>query len=194
MSRYGSTSAADAYRTAKSGLGSPRRRQKKGKQVLDEEQMEELKEAFNLFDTDSSGTIDVRELKAAMRALGFIVKKAEIREMLENHGHKLEETGGVIEYKEFCDMMTEKMNGRDTREEIMKVFALFDEEGTGKITFRNLKRVAQELGEDLTDDELQEMIDEADRTGEGVIQKDDFYRVMKKRGNDPLDDLSSDED
>ncbi len=90
--------------------------------------------------------------------------------------------------------MTERMNSRDTREEIMKVFALFDEEGTGKITFRNLKRVAQELGEDLTDEELNEMIDEADRSGEGAINKEDFFRVMKKRGNDPLDDLSSDED
>jgi len=129
-----------------------------------------------------------------MRALGFTVKKQEIREMLEDQGHKLDQSGGAIEFNEFTSMMTEKMNSRDTREEIMKVFALFDEEGTGKITFRNLKRVAQELGEDLTDDEIQEMIDEADRTGEGGINKEDFFRVMKKRGVDPLDDLSSDED
>mmetsp|Transcript_1515 Transcript_1515/g.2650 ORF Transcript_1515/g.2650 Transcript_1515/m.2650 type:complete len:131 (-) Transcript_1515:2401-2793(-) len=129
-----------------------------------------------------------------MRALGFTVKKAEIRQMLEDHGHRLDETGGAIEFSEFTELMTEKMNGRDAREEIMKIFALFDEEGTGKITFRNLKRVAQELGEDLTDEELQEMIDEADRTGEGAINQEDFYRVMKKRGNDPLDDLSSDEE
>mmetsp|Transcript_1111 Transcript_1111/g.2211 ORF Transcript_1111/g.2211 Transcript_1111/m.2211 type:complete len:198 (+) Transcript_1111:87-680(+) len=189
----GSGSTAEAYRAAKTGLLSPQRK-RKTKQVLDEEQLEELREAFNLFDTDGSGTIDVRELKAAMRALGFTVKKQEIREMLEDAGHKLDETGGVVEYNEFCAMMTDKMNSRDTREEILKVFALFDEENTGKITFRNLKRVAQELGEDLTDEELKEMIDEADRTGEGAINQDDFYRVMKKRGNDPLDDLSSDEE
>jgi centrin-1 len=112
----------------------------------------------------------------------------------EDAGHKLDESGGSVEFQEFAEMMTERMNSRDTREEIMKVFALFDEEGTGKITFRNLKRVAQELGEDLTDEELNEMIDEADRTGEGAINQEDFFRVMKKRGNDPLDDLSSDED
>ena len=44
--------------------------------------MEEVREAFRLFDTEGRGTIEIRELKAAMRALGFQVKKTEIREML----------------------------------------------------------------------------------------------------------------
>jgi centrin-1 len=75
-----------------------------------------------------------------------------------------------------------------------QVFSLFDDDNTGHITFRNLKRVATELGENLTDEELQEMIDEADRDGDGMINDEEFYRVMKKRGDNPLDDLSSDED
>lgn len=87
-----------------------------------------------------------------------------------------------------------KMIGRDTREEIMKVFSLFDDDTTGAISFRNLKRVATELGENLTDEELQEMIDEADRDGDGLINEDEFFRVMKKRGDNPLDDLDSDDD
>ena len=52
------------------------------KQGLSEEQIEEIREAFNLFDTDHSGSIDYRELKAAMRALGFEVKKEELRKMI----------------------------------------------------------------------------------------------------------------
>ncbi len=72
----GSPRSSGARSGAKAGAG------RKGKQALDEEHVEELREAFNLFDTDGSGTIDVRELKAAMRALGFTVKKQEIRQML----------------------------------------------------------------------------------------------------------------
>lgn len=39
---------------------------------------------------------------------------------------------------------------------------------------------SQELGEALTDEELQEMIEEADRDGDGMIDEDEFYRIMKK--------------
>jgi len=57
---------------------------------------------------------------------------------------------------------------------------LFDDDNTSKISLKNLKRVARELGETMTDEELQEMIDEADRDGDGEIGEDDFIRIMKK--------------
>lgn len=73
---------------------------------MDEEQKEEIKEAFNLFDTDGSGSIDARELKAAMRALGFQVKKAEIRKMIADVD---KDESGTIDLDEFTEMMTGKM-------------------------------------------------------------------------------------
>ncbi|KAG5457675.1 MAG: homogentisate 1,2-dioxygenase-domain-containing protein, partial [Olpidium bornovanus] len=69
---------------------------------------------------------------------------------------------------------------RDSREEILKAFRLFDDDETGKISFKNLKRVAKELGENLTDEELQEMIDEADKDGDGEVNEEEFLRIMKK--------------
>ena len=77
-------------------------------------------------------------------------------------------------------MMTARMSDRDTREDINKVFRLFDDDGTGTITIRNLRRVARELGENMTDDEIQEMIEEADRDGDGEISEDEFMRIMRK--------------
>merc|ERR1711907_778772 len=87
-------------------------------------------------------------------------KKDEIRKMTSD----IDKDGdGTIDYDEFMMMMTAKMAEKDSREEICKAFRLFDDDETGKITFKNLKRVAKELGETMTDEELQEMVDEADR-------------------------------
>merc|ERR1712137_131632 len=163
-----------SYRTK---AASARRDKNKRTAGLTEEQKQEIREAFDLFDTDGSGTIDAKELKVAMRALGFEPKKEEIKKMISD----IDTDGsGTIDFQEFLEMMTAKMSQKDSREEILKAFRLFDDDETGKITFRNLKRVAKELGENMTDEELQEIIDEADRDGDGEVNEDEFQRIMKK--------------
>merc|ERR1712216_855291 len=154
--------------TSRTNMG---RKSAKKKGGLSEEQMEEIREAFNLFDGDQSGAIDVRELKAAMRALGFEVKNEELKKMVsdvDNDGN------GTFEFQEFLQMMTGKMGEKDSREDIEKVFKLFDDDNTNKISFRNLARVAEELGENIDDEELQDMINQADRDGDG----DQHRRVL----------------
>ncbi|KAM8939493.1 uncharacterized protein RCH25_053154 [Pelodytes ibericus] len=161
----------------KPGLGVSQRKKTGAKPELTEEQKQEIREAFDLFDTDGSGTIDVKELKVAMRALGFEPKKEEMKKMISD----IDKDGsGTIDFEDFLALMTHKMSEKDSKEEIMKAFRLFDDDGTGKISFKNLKRVAKELGENLTDEELQEMIDEADRDGDGEINEQEFLRIMRK--------------
>jgi len=67
----------------------------------------------------------------------------------------------------------------DSKDEILKAFRLFDDDETGKIWFKNLKPVAKELGERMTDEELQEMKDEAGRDGDGEVNGEEFFRIMK---------------
>ena len=159
--------------------GSPNRR---GKIIerpgLSEEEIEEIREAFNLFDTDGSGTIDPKELKAAMQSLGFEAKNQTIYQMI---GDIDKDGSGEIDFEEFLDMMTAKMSDKDSREDIMKVFNLFDDDQSGKISLRNLKRVAKELGETMTDAELLEMIERADNDQDGEINFEEFYSIMTKK-------------
>merc|ERR1712217_854776 len=77
------------------------------------------------FDTEHSGTIDARELKAALRALGFEVKKEDVRRMLSDVG---KEPSQPIDFNDFCEMMRGRMPDKNSRAEIDKVFALFDED------------------------------------------------------------------
>ncbi|KAG5682763.1 putative Calcium-dependent protein kinase 20 [Polypedilum vanderplanki] len=144
---------------------------------LTEEQKNDIKEAFDLFDTSCTGVIDIKELKVAIRALGFEPKKEEIKKMIADID---KDRTGKLSYADFLSLMTVKMAEKDTKEEILKAFRLFDDDETGTISFKNLKRVAKELGENLTDEELQEMIDEADRDGDGEVNKEEFLRIMQK--------------
>jgi centrin-1 len=62
---------------------------------------------------------------------------------------------GKLTLENFMVLMANKMSEKDTKEEIVKAFKLFDDDDTGNNTFANLKIVAKELGENLTDEELQ---------------------------------------
>ena len=167
---------------------------------MSEEEIEEIREAFNLFDTDGSGTIDPKELKSAMQSLGFEAKNQTIYQMIADIDKDGSGSIGMfmnyiysfniftnliiwnyIDFDEFLDMMTAKMSDKDTKEDIQKVFNLFDDDQTGKISLRNLKRVAKELGETMTDAELLEMIERADTDGDGEINPDEFFAIMTKK-------------
>merc|ERR1712185_290006 len=98
------------------------------------EQVEEIKEAFDIFDVDSSGSIDYKELKAAMKALGVTVKKEELKKMITDVDA---DGSGSVEFPEFLQMMTAKMSSNDSKEDVKKVYSMFDEASQGKITFKD---------------------------------------------------------
>ena len=146
---------------------------------LSEEEIEEIREAFNLFDTDGSGTIDPKELKAAMQSLGFEAKNQTIYQMI---GDIDKDNDGSIDFEEFLDMMTAKMSDKDTREDIQKVFNLFDDDQTGRITLRNLKRVAKGAGETMSDaGATMEMIERADTDQDGSIRRRPLRHQGRRR-------------
>lgn len=153
------------------------RRKGVSKIELTEDQKTDIKEAFDLFDPDGTGKIATKELKIAMRALGFEPKKEELKKLVADIDP---DCLGKLSFEEFLNIMSVKMLEKDPKEEILRAFRLFDDDETGKISFKNLKRVARELGENLTDEELQEMIDEADKDGDGEISQEEFMRIMRK--------------
>ena len=134
------------------GGGAKRKSTTAMKLDLSEDQKADVKEAFNLFDTAGHGVIDTKDLKVAMRALGFEPRKEEIKKMISEVD---KDNSGQLSFDNFLSLMSTKMAEKDTKEEILKAFKLFDDDETGRISFQNLKRVAKELGENLTDEELQ---------------------------------------
>ena len=80
------------------------------------------------------------------------------------------ETGnGTIDFPEFLTMMARKMKDTDSEEEIREAFRVFDKDGNGFISAAELRHVMTNLGEKLTDEEVDEMIREADIDGDGQV-------------------------
>lgn len=115
------------------------------KPKIDEELFNELKEAFNLFDSDQTGRIDARELKAAFKAFGFEVKKADLVRILKHDLDK--DIGDTFNFNEFSNLLITRLEDlRQSKEYLVKIFRLFDEDGIGKISFKNLKKIASDIG------------------------------------------------
>ena len=80
-----------------------------------------------------------------------------------------EVANGKISFEEFLRVVGPRLRNKGSREEVYKVFKLFDEDNTGRISFKNLRKIAAEVGESISDTEIHEKIEEADRTGDGLI-------------------------
>merc|ERR1712124_13939 len=116
-------------------------------------------------------------LKVAMKALGFEPKPGEIEKMI----HSVDDDGdGEMDYDDFERMMEQKIINKDQKDDLMKAFSLIDDDQTGKISLKNLKRVAKELGETMSEEELMEVITESDKDGDGELSMEEFLAVMKK--------------
>jgi centrin-3 len=111
---------------------------------LTDDQRGEIKEAFELFDGDHDGALDLHELKVAMRALGFDLKKAEAQALLREYDRAGD---GRITERDFTEAVTERILDRNPMEEILKAFRLMDDDSTGRISVKNLRRVARSGGD-----------------------------------------------
>ncbi|RXN24770.1 calmodulin isoform X1 [Labeo rohita] len=141
---------------------------------LTEEQIAEFKEAFSLFDKDGDGTITTKELGTVMRSLGQNPTEAELQDMI----NEVDADGnGTIDFPEFLTMMARKMKDTDSEEEIREAFRVFDKDGNGYISAAELRHVMTNLGEKLTDEEVDEMIREADIDGDGQVNYEGLITI-----------------
>ena len=176
------------------GPGKKKAKVKGYKQELTDAQKEEVKEAFELLDANNTGYIEVKDLKVALRALGFEPAKEEIKRLIsdltntnsnKDRDRDNNKEGSVpIDFTDFLDIMTTKMSEKDSDQELAKAFILFSQ-NKDHIDFSDLKRVARELGENMSEDELKEMMYEANKMDrEGVVYRNDFMGILSNQADD----------
>lgn len=94
------------------------------------------------------------------------------------HKSFLSAGNGTIDFPEFLTMMARKMKDTDSEEEIREAFRVFDKDGNGFISAAELRHVMTNLGEKLTDEEVDEMIREADIDGDGQVNYEGMWLTM----------------
>ncbi|XP_060814125.1 uncharacterized protein LOC132906188 [Bombus pascuorum] len=135
------------------------------KNVRTENLKRRIKESFCLMDTDTDGYLDYHEMKAALKALGFTVKKSyilSIIRMYDKRGYN------KICFEDFNYIVSEKLNKRKPLDEIKYVFKLFtNETANDKITIEDLQKLNKKLDCNLTNEEMELMIKEFDLDQDG---------------------------
>jgi calmodulin len=132
-------------------------------------------EAFSMFDKDGDGTITTKELGTVMRSLGQNPTQAELEDMINEADA---DGNGTIDFSEFLTMMSRKTKDTDSEDDILESFKVFDKDGNGFISAADLRHIMTNLGEKLTDDEIDEMTREADVDGNGQINYENFIKMM----------------
>ena len=127
---------------------------------------------------DASAQLPSKNLGLLMRSLGQNPTEAELADMI----NEVDADGnGTIDFPEFLTMMARKMKDTDSEEEILEAFKVFDKDGNGFISAAELRHIMTNLGEKLTDEEVDEMLREADIDGDGQINYEEFVKMMMSK-------------
>jgi len=142
--------------------------------VTDKKFLEELKEAFEIFDKNKDGSISVSELEKILKSLGEKATRDEVKQMVA----KVDKDGdGNISFDEFVALMATAKSSSDA--EMRQAFDVFDSDHSGKISREELRQVMKTLGENVTEDQLNDMLKAADINEDGEISFEEFCLMMK---------------
>ncbi|OMJ78759.1 hypothetical protein SteCoe_21372 [Stentor coeruleus] len=142
------------------------------KDVLD------IKQAFDMFDRDNTGTISPSDMKLYLKKQGLESENPTVFHMINNlKTDDLEK----VNFGEFLDLLASEGVDYNSVEEIQKLFSIFDVDKTGFIELSNLRRIVKEVGEALEEADIIELLRKSDLDGDGRVNFQDLYNIMNKR-------------
>jgi calmodulin len=142
---------------------------------LTEAEKAAYKDAFALFDKDRDGIITSNQLGTVMRCLGLNPTEAHLLDILDKEDPK---KTGKIEFNQFCAIMEQKKDEKVNEKEILEAFRVFDRDGTGKLSVAELRHIMGNLGEKMTDQEVEDMISMANVNPDGTVNYEQYVKMM----------------
>ncbi|XP_022900265.1 troponin C, isoallergen Bla g 6.0201-like [Onthophagus taurus] len=147
---------------------------------LDKEQLTMLHQTFDAFDVDRKGYIGIEMIGTILDMLGTQLAGDELDSVIS----EIDEDGnGEVNFEEFANLAARFLGEEDEDTEAIQLelkgaFRLYDRDGNGFITTEVLREILRELDDKLSDDDLDNMIDEIDADGSGTVDWEEFKAVM----------------
>jgi len=144
---------------------------------LDPDELEEWRTIFNLFDVDGDQSITHEELGIVLRSMGQNPSEQELIEMISEMD---EDDSGTVDFEEFVILMKKRTADSDGSDDIEAAFKVFDTKNDGFIDVEELMSVMVMLGNPRTEEEVRIMIQEEDKNGDGLIDREEFFSMLQK--------------
>ena len=142
---------------------------------ISENKIKEYKSVFDLNDNNKDGNVTLDELANILKAINISSSDEEIKEIIM----ELELEGNdEINFENFVSIVNRRDKDVDNEEEVIKAFKFFDKEGNGLININELKNIMLSVGKNISEEELNDMLKEADIDMDGYINYEEFIRSL----------------
>merc|ERR1711963_695356 len=145
---------------------------------LDEEQVRNLKRTFDQFDSHKTGALQTGTVHTILKMMGIHVTTTAVQEIVDD----IDEDGsGMLEFPEFIQLAAKFLIEEDEEQmkwELKEAFRIYDKHGNGYITTDTLKKILREIDGTLSEDNLDQIIDEVDEDCCGTVDFDEFMAMM----------------
>ncbi|KAF8821408.1 putative calmodulin [Cardiosporidium cionae] len=123
-----------------------------------------FQQAFVIFDTDGDGEITSYQATHALQSCGFIMRKEDIAKVPE-----------TLTLEKFSDLVAVFQKGKSPESELKNLFKAFDRGGNGKLNSKELSQVMATLGDQLSEEEVKQMITDLDPNNTGQV---DYIKLI----------------
>ena len=134
------------------------------------------KEAFQIFDKHSEGYISTKELGSILSSLGFNISDEDLNEIINIYDN--DENNNLIDFISFLEIISKKKNNIYKEEDLIDAFRIFDKEGNGKISSKELRYVIMSSGEDFNENYIKELINESSVDHDEYIDYHKFIKLL----------------
>ena len=147
------------------------------KELESQKRIMEITEAFNLFDKDCDGNIDIKELVTVMRTLGYDPDKQELEDIIKTFDV---DKSGTIDKDEFINLLTTKIKEQKDDKDLLEIFNMFDKDRDGLICETDINYIIDEIGEEFDIQIVKELITLGDDDKDGKINFIEFKKIFTK--------------